>query len=244
MASSAQRPADTERRLTQDFAAWIDNEPVAVSGFYEHGLIVLDANVLLDLYRGTPGTRDNVIRTLRVVANANRLWVPHQAAIEFSRNRKKTVEDRTKAFKSAESSLKQARANAVEVLEKALGDLEKLRLRYETTREWDPAAAGLDHAGLTARLRGVMDPALEELAAYEAEFDLRPQDMQCVDPVLKQIDELFVAFGGGPLVGHALAGGDPPHRCGPLRKGAQPVDLGAHAGVVLPEAGLIGGPGL
>ncbi|AHH98671.1 PIN-like domain-containing protein [Kutzneria albida] len=55
--------------------------------FFRHGLVVPDANVLLDLYRYTPLAREQVLALLRTVAGQGRLWVPYQVAAEFVRNR-------------------------------------------------------------------------------------------------------------------------------------------------------------
>jgi hypothetical protein len=46
---------------------------------------VLDANVLLNLYRYSQETRDDLIGILKQISD--RLWVPHQAALEYQQNR-------------------------------------------------------------------------------------------------------------------------------------------------------------
>lgn len=52
---------------------------------WSEGLIVFDANVLLDIYRLRPSTTSKL---LEVVDKAReRIWIPHQAALEFQRNR-------------------------------------------------------------------------------------------------------------------------------------------------------------
>jgi hypothetical protein len=50
-----------------------------------NALVVLDANVLLNLYRYNDSTRDDLFEVLR--GFGDRLWVPHQAMREFWRNR-------------------------------------------------------------------------------------------------------------------------------------------------------------
>lgn len=180
---------DDGRRLTVDFAAWLNQVPVPPERFFRTGLVVLDANVLLDLYRITPDARTQVLDAFGRIGD--RLWVPYQAAIEFSRNRKRVVEDRMSTFKQARHLLRAATGDAVEVLESAVAQLQDLRERNATTRQWDLREAALDRESLHARLAGVMDSALAELAALDAEHDLRPKDMQHLDPLLSQIDELL-----------------------------------------------------
>ena len=56
---------------------------------WREGLICLDANVLLDLYRFNAETRREFIKILHSVKD--RLWIPHQFALEFQRNRLSTI---------------------------------------------------------------------------------------------------------------------------------------------------------
>lgn len=189
MVGSIEAPQDRPRRLTVDFAAWLDEPPAPEADFYQRGLVVLDTNVLLDLYRVKPDTRIQVTKALSAVGD--RLWVPHQAAIEFSRNRKQVVIDRLSSFKRVREALRSAAANAIDVIDSALHDFERLRLRNGESRVWDSDAKGLGHGSLEQRLRGVMDPALAELEAMLNEHDLQPGDMQSTDAVLKQVDQLL-----------------------------------------------------
>lgn len=185
---------DGDRRLTVDFAAWLYKARIPDKAAFRSGLIVLDANVLLDLYRFTPDARSQVLDAFARVGA--RLWVPHQAAVEFSRNRRRVVEDRMSSFKQVRRLLQNAAADAVTGLDSAVARLLELRERNGTTRTWDPQEAGLDHASLNERLKGVMTSALAELSTLEAEHDLHPKDMQEVDSVLSQIDGLLAGHIG------------------------------------------------
>ncbi|MGW4250767.1 PIN domain-containing protein [Streptomyces californicus] len=51
----------------------------------QHGLVVLDTNVLLDLYRMNGRVREDMLTVLKTISE--RLWVPHQVLVEFWRNR-------------------------------------------------------------------------------------------------------------------------------------------------------------
>ncbi|WP_194927610.1 PIN-like domain-containing protein [Catenulispora pinisilvae] len=191
MADSTQEPQIRQLRLVHDFAGWLDDAPVPEAEFYLRALVVLDANVLLDLYRVSPAARDQVLKALNVVGD--RLWVPHQAAVEFIRNRKQAVIDRQAAFKRVREKLRDAAANAVSVLEAALQDFEKLRLRNAGIGVWDVAAEGLDRDSLQQRLDGVMDSAIAELDRLRGEHDLNPSDMQSIDAVLEQVDTVLAS---------------------------------------------------
>lgn len=180
---------DRERRLTTDFAAWLNQARVPPERFFRSGIVALDANVLLDLYRFTPVARTQVLDAFASIGE--RLWVPHQAAVEFSRNRKRVVEDRIASFRQVRRLLQTVAADAVTVLESAVARLVDLREHNGTTRTWDVQQAALDRASLRNRLDGVMDNALMEITALETEHDLHLKDMQEVDPVLSLIDDLL-----------------------------------------------------
>jgi PIN like domain len=109
MAEDDIRPG--KRRLTVDFAAWFGDVRFPPRRFFREGLIVLDANVLLDLYRITPEARRHVLNAFSRIAD--RLWIPYQAAVEFSRNRKQVVTDLASSFKQTRHVLRTAENNAV-----------------------------------------------------------------------------------------------------------------------------------
>lgn len=51
------------------------------------GIVALDANVLLDLYRYPKETSDDLLRSIEQISTEGRLFVPHQVATEFWRGR-------------------------------------------------------------------------------------------------------------------------------------------------------------
>ena len=72
-------------------------------------LVVVDANVLLNLYRYNESTRDDLLGLLRRVGD--RLWVPHQVMREFWRNRLTVLAGRAAATDQVLAALaKQQRA--------------------------------------------------------------------------------------------------------------------------------------
>jgi hypothetical protein len=182
------------RRLTTDFSGLLGAQRVQPERFFREGLIVLDASVLLDLYRITPQARRQVLDALS--SAGGRLWVPHQAAAEFSRNRRRVVEQRMSSFSEVRQALRASAADAIDVLESAVKLLQRQRERNATTRRWEPLEAGLDRASLLARLDGVMNPALAELEALAGEHDVHPGDMQAGDSLLPQIDDLLAGHIG------------------------------------------------
>ncbi len=60
------------------------------------GLFILDANVLLNLYRYSLSTSQELIDILTQIGD--RLWVPYQAALEYQRNRLRVIAQQAKAY--------------------------------------------------------------------------------------------------------------------------------------------------
>jgi PIN like domain len=60
-------------------------------------LFVLDANVLLNLYRYSDETRKKLLDIMQQIRS--RLWVPHQAALEYQRNRLEVISAQKEAYK-------------------------------------------------------------------------------------------------------------------------------------------------
>ncbi|MGH3833466.1 MAG: PIN-like domain-containing protein [Pseudonocardiaceae bacterium] len=175
--------------MTLSFAGWLDNSGASEKTFFEDALIVLDANVLLALYEIGADARREVFAVLTHVIG--RLWVPHQATLEFCRNRKRVVTERTVNFNEVRRSLRTVTREATGLLEAAAKQVLDLREKNRTSRPWDPTAAKLGRHSLEARLAGVMDLAVAELDALEAEHDVHPKDMQQADRLFIEIDRLL-----------------------------------------------------
>ncbi|MET8054941.1 PIN domain-containing protein [Streptosporangium sp. NPDC005286] len=69
------------------------------------GLVCLDANVLLDAYRFNPRVRTELFDVLEKLND--RLWIPHQVAFEFHKNRINVIGDQAKAYASALKALEE-----------------------------------------------------------------------------------------------------------------------------------------
>lgn len=72
---------------------------IEVEALWSTGLVVLDANVLLSVYRCAENTRDQLFKVLE--SFKGRLWVPNHFAAEYLRRRAKVISDQAKAYKEA-----------------------------------------------------------------------------------------------------------------------------------------------
>ena len=67
------------------------------------GLVTPDTNVLLNLYRFQAGARDELFGALEKLGE--RLWIPHQVALEFYRRRLDVIAEQEKYFNDTRKDL-------------------------------------------------------------------------------------------------------------------------------------------
>ena len=82
---------------------------------WSDGLIVLDANALLHLFRYSAQTRDELIELLQKYQD--RIWIPHQVGEEFHRNRRSVPVQESKSFAHVESEVKAAEAAIIKSID-------------------------------------------------------------------------------------------------------------------------------
>lgn len=63
---------------------------------WDECVFVFDANVLLNVYRYSPKTLKNFLDILKRLEN--RLWLPHQAALEYQRNRLTVISEQYQPY--------------------------------------------------------------------------------------------------------------------------------------------------
>lgn len=176
--------------LRSGFEAFYRPTPEELTAVYSKGLVVLDANVLLDLYRLSPAARKSLLDLLRRVRD--RLFVPSQVAAEFHRNRAAAVADRRE-------ELAQARGQLEEHLRKSKGAVRRLANRAhadagrggEVARALEESFAlakkfvdeAIEEFDLDAdKLVGQRDAVLTELEhIVDGRVNVRPPDSQVIE---------------------------------------------------------------
>lgn len=73
---------------------------------WTRGLVILDTNALLNLFRYTEKTRMDFLKVLE--AKRTQLWIPHQVGVEFHRRRIEVINAQERAFADLESTLTSA----------------------------------------------------------------------------------------------------------------------------------------
>ncbi|UXI81800.1 PIN-like domain-containing protein [Streptomyces vinaceusdrappus] len=153
------------------------------------GMVVLDTNVLLNLYRSNERTRQDTLAVLTKLRD--RLWVPHQVLTEFWRNREQKSVRHHHSAKAKETSaaLDKARRSAQDAVERWLKDV-RLKEDEDVTRQ---IREGLDVLAQSMDLlREVIDgQAQRDALAGTAETH--------TDPVLSELESLLRGRIGEPL---------------------------------------------
>ncbi|MEW1582309.1 PIN-like domain-containing protein [Streptomyces microflavus] len=149
---------------------------------FKESLIVVDSSVLLDLYRVTPNARTEMIDSLFTIEE--NIWVPHQVALEFHRNRVEAARDQLAFYdetcKSLEAALNQGLQRLNEFANRsALGEGEKRKLK-------EP-------------LEKAFRAAIERVKSHQGVFDLTLSKVLNDDPVLKSLAKLLDGRVGQPL---------------------------------------------
>lgn len=67
-----------------------------IKRIWEHGIIMFDTNVLLNLYRYSDSTQQTIIDLIKKFSK--QIYLPHQAALEYNRNRYEVIAEQEKAY--------------------------------------------------------------------------------------------------------------------------------------------------
>ncbi len=137
---------------------------------WKKGILTVDTNVLLDLYRYHEGTRNSLIQSLQKFEGEK--WLSYQAATEFFRNRTKVIISSEKAFKQA-----------LEETEKLSSSLESAVTQLRGNRII-PADVANDLEGV---VKSSIEQAQKKIGNAKESYPKFLQD----DPILDQLSELF-----------------------------------------------------
>jgi 5-methylcytosine-specific restriction endonuclease McrA len=155
------------KQIFQNYYRLSDNE---FSELWKNCIFVLDTNVLLNLYRFPQEARDDLLRVLDRVKD--RLWIPHQVALEYQENRLTVIAEQIKKFNDVKGLIQNMQKN----FENELNNLQ-LRKRH----------AYINPDKLTAIVQQAFDEYLKELDKYQKkQIDLHSSD----DPIRDRIETL------------------------------------------------------
>ncbi|MFG3418700.1 PIN-like domain-containing protein [Micromonospora sp. NPDC048063] len=149
---------------------------------FREGLVSLDANALLDLYRFTPKAREEFLGVLR--AMRPRLFLTHQAALEFHRNRPGVVDDRLDAASKENVEISKS-------LSQVAARISGFAKRYQIAEsQRDRLIERVNELAAT----------IEEVLRDASAYDLSRDEVRAgKDTVVQIVDELFSKRVGPPL---------------------------------------------
>ena len=102
--------------MKESFKWYFSHSSAQIESIWENGILTVDTNVLLDLYRYHKNTREALLESLNLFTG--RAWISHQVAEEFFRNRNGVILSSTTAFHKAESSLAEIKKEIEEPIKK------------------------------------------------------------------------------------------------------------------------------
>lgn len=145
---------------------------------WDKAILSVDANVLLDLYRFHKSTRDELLA--RMAQFKQRIWLTHQAADEFLRNRPKVISNAQSTFKTALKALGELRTATA----KTSQQLRSVRLLP---------------ADVATRAQTAITRELDKLDSEINTLKDEHPDYHATDPILEKIADLFDRAVGGPI---------------------------------------------
>ena len=191
------------------FAPWLRPSTPDEARFFEHAVISFDTNVLLELYRISAQTRDEMLGLLASVQD--RIWIPHQVALEYARNREGKLWEGKKNASEVRTQINNIADQSKTAISTALTAISKFRDRHRTARDWDLKSKGVDVEAISESLQELWKELKEEAVRVRDEIEI-PEGLSG-DVVLDTLDELFRGRIGEPFdalelekhVDHALA---------------------------------------
>ncbi|MHB8233638.1 MAG: PIN-like domain-containing protein [Solirubrobacteraceae bacterium] len=180
-ATEAGTPAAAGAGLYDGFEGYRTATTANYVDLFRDGLVVPDANVLLNLYRFTSQARDDLLNVLERLGD--RLWVPHQVLAEFWRNRENVLRDPRDTEKTAQDLLK-AKEQATSIF-----------------RAWaNRVSLPIDEASkLAGALGSGFDEAINGVDRFSDETAIESARDTDRDVVLTRLDSILSGRVGEPL---------------------------------------------
>ncbi|GAA3268770.1 PIN-like domain-containing protein [Paenarthrobacter aurescens] len=164
-----------------DFGHYRVPDRAELKSALEKASVTVDANVMLDLYRGSDAYTSNMMVALRWLNN--RLFVTHQAMREFWRNRTSVLEDRTKAKLDIERAL----GSANQTLRQAFRQWGNRTQMPET-----------DMAEIVKLLESFVEGSRDLVSSFHVD-DTENYPAPSEDPILQELESVLEGRVVGPL---------------------------------------------
>ena len=146
--------------------------------YWQSATFVLDANILLNMYRYPEEARKQLLSVLQNIET--RIWVPHQAALEFQRNRVSVIAEQKKRFSDVRKVLESSRTGM-------RSELENLQLKKR-------------HSSIQPdELITVLDEQISSFLSKLEELEASQLSVADHDPIRENLDQLLKGKVGEPF---------------------------------------------
>lgn len=142
-----------------------------IKGLWKECIFVFDANVILNLYRYTSSTREQFISIMEKLSE--RIWLPHQAALEYQSNRISVILEHKDVYKNIENTILDESDGFLKSLEEKLSIYKKLRI--------------INTKDITSKFNVIIDGIRKEISQKESEYP----DLLDVDLIRDKLSILF-----------------------------------------------------
>ena len=150
---------------------------------FASGLIVLDTNVLLDVYRFASNSRAELLSVVDQLKD--RIWIPHQVGEEFYRNRLDVMADLRAGYATLKTHVSKAKTELVSTLSERINQLDnRVLLRGEKD-------------DLIQHLETALDPMFRAVDALEGSHGIAGNFAD--DPTLTKLEDLLNGRIGNPF---------------------------------------------
>lgn len=163
--------------MKRDFFGYYQPNESELQTLWKNCLFILDANVLLNLYRYSREASDDLLRVLRRVSD--RLWIPHQVALEYQQNRTRVIAEQVRRYDEVSKVLSK-------VMGSLRGELGKLQL--------EKRHSSIDPSGLLQQVDTVFNQFEGHLSGLKEQQPHVYDD----DKLRDQLDSLFEGKVGLP----------------------------------------------
>ena len=152
------------------------------STIWNECIFIPDTNVILDFYRYTPETRKNLLDILKQLPN--RIWIPHQVAYEYYKNRLDCISEIENARKEVEDKIEKCKSETIKNLS-----------NFKVFRENKHPYINIKTIEiLIKKVKNLYDDSLKKLAE---EKEKHP-DLFSKDTIREEITSLFNGKVGSP----------------------------------------------
>jgi PIN like domain len=157
-----------------------------LAALWQDGLIILDTNSILNLFRYTHSTKEAFVAVLD--AKQSSLWCPHHVGLEFHRRRHSVVFDQKAAFENTGRALS-------EIQKVAHKQLEELHLSRHPL---------IDSKDLETRICSNVDALKQSVEEMQAQHT-GPESLAEIEDTFQKISDLYDGRVGTPYTEERLS---------------------------------------